>query len=163
MKTILLSLVTLLVLANFVCGKTKMNDEQGLKIISNNQPNENHNSLFVQGELSTFVNSGSQYATWGQFPRAIQYKIIDLDTDEVYTSIDMMLSISESGNENFERYGKEPCNQVVSKEFSVSLHEIYFQNAPKNAICNFELQAEYAGHKSNILKFIKTPFQMKSF
>ncbi len=163
MTIISLSLIAFLFFINPVYGKNKMNDEQGLKIISNNQPNEKYNSFFVDVELSTFVNCGSQYATWRQFPMAIQYKIIDLDTNKVYTSIDMMLSISESGNEIFERYRKEPCNQVVSKKFSVSLDEIYFQNRPKNAILNFELQAEYAGYKSNKLKFLKAPFNIKSF
>lgn len=153
----------LIVFASFVQGETKMSNGQWLKINSNYQPHKNQNSLIVQGELSIFVNCGSQYSIWRQFPEAIQYKIIDLESNRVYTSIDMMLSISESGNEIFERYRKEPCNQIVSKDFSVYLNEIYFQDAPKNGIVNFELQAEYAGHKSNVLKFLNTPFQIKSF
>lgn len=114
-----------------------MSHGESLKIISNYQPHKSQNSLFVRGELSTFVNCGSQYATWRQFPRVIRYKVIDLESNIVYTSIDMVLSISESGNEIFEHYGKEPCNQIVSKDFSVYLNEIYFQNAPKNEIVNF--------------------------
>ena len=163
MKIFYFFISLILVLAGFLYGEDKMNNSQGLKIISDYQLNKTQNSLLVHGELSTFVNCGSQYATWRQFPRAIQYKVIDLESNKVYTSIDMMLSISENGNEIFDRYGKEPCNQIVSKKFSVNLNEIYFQDSSKSEIVNFELQAEYVGHKSNILKFVNTPFQIKSF
>ena len=163
MKLSYLCLSVLFVFTGYVYGETKMINGQGLKIDSNYQPHKNPNSLFVQGELSTFVSCGSQYATWRQFPGAVQYKVIDLESNKVYASIGMMLSISESDNEIFDRYAKEPCNQIVSKDFSVNLNEVYFQGAPNNEIVNFELQAEYMGHKSNVLKLVNTPFQMKSF
>ena len=161
MKIYHLSIIILLVLANYVYGGAKMTGDQGFEINSNYKLHKN--SLLVQGELSTFVNCGSQYATWRQFPGAIQYKVIDLESNKVYTSINMMLSISEDGNEIFEHYSKEPCSKIVSKDFSIDLSDIYFQDAPKIKIVNFEFQAEYLGHKSNVLKFVNIPLQMNSF
>jgi len=51
----------------------------------------------IHGTYSTFVNCGSQYATWHQFPSAICYAIRDLDSGEIYLSINNELSISPSG------------------------------------------------------------------
>lgn len=140
-----------------------MKEDQGLKITFDQASYNETKSIEVQGILSTFVNCGSQYATWRQFPGAINYTLKNLDTGDIYNSVDMMLSISESGNDIYDRYSKEPCNTIVSKDFSVVLNHIFFQKMSKTKVFNFELQAEYAGHKSNILIFKKIPLHIKGY
>lgn len=163
MRTIFYACACFLALSGFGLGANEMNNDQGLKIVFDQELYNETKNFRVQGVLSTFVNCGSQYATWRQFPQAIQYKLINLVSGDIYISIDGTLSISESGNKIYDYYSKQPCNQVVSQDFFVDLNQIYFQNAPKSEILNFELQAEYVGHKSNILKFTKKPFHITSF
>lgn len=140
-----------------------METDEGLKINFDQVSSGESQNIIVRGVLSTFVACGSQYAIWRQFPQAIRYTIKNLDNDDIYKSIDMQLSISESGNDIFDFYRKEPCDIVVSKDFSVSLNDIFFEEVPNAKVFNFEFQAEYAGHKSNILIFENMPFGLKGF
>jgi REP element-mobilizing transposase RayT len=117
----------------------------------------------IHGAFTTFVNCGSQYAIWFQFPDAVRYTLKDLDSGEVYQSINRELSISRDGNQVYDEYAKTPCNKVIEKEFSVALSDVYFMNSPKKAIKNFELHADYAGHKSNTILFKVRPFFLKEF
>lgn len=136
---------------------------EGLTITIDQISSGEPKNIIIRGVLSTFVNCGSQYATWRQFPRAIRYTVKNLANADIYNSINMELSISESGNDIFDFYSKEPCDTVVSKDFSVSLNNIYFEKAPKAEIYKFELQAEYAGHRSNTVTLKDIPISLKTF
>ncbi len=105
--------------------------------------------IIINGELSIFVNCGSQYAIWYQFPETIQYTLKNIDTEDIFRSIDNERSISWNGNEVYDHYAKEPCNKIVTQRFSVFLKNIYFINPPENPIENFELTASYLGETSN--------------
>lgn len=153
MRIIISFLILLLTLNGLNAGAKEVIKDQGFNIEFDQALYNETKVINLQGSLSTFVNCGSQYATWRQFPRAVNYTIKNLDTNEIYNSIDMQLSISEEGNYIFDKYAKEPCDTVVSKDFFASLDDIYFEKAPKANILNFELQTEYAGHKSNVLIF----------
>jgi hypothetical protein len=163
MRIILLYFCLFLAVDGAWVGANEMSKKQELKITFDQDFYKETKNFRIFGTLSTFVNCGSQYATWRQFPQAMQYRLVNLDSGETHTSVNMMLSISESGNEIFDHYGKQPCDQVVSKDFSISLNEVYFNESSKSAISNFELQAEYAGHTSNTLTFTKTPLSIKTF
>ncbi len=135
-------------------------------------------AINITGSLVTFVNCGSQYAIWSQFPQVIRYALTDLDTYTVYQSVDNELSISWQGNSVYERYAKKPCDQLVTKNFSVNLQDVYFIDPPKNRnknkttgntksinveISNFTLQAYYLAYKSKPLLFNETPLTLKGY
>lgn len=136
-----------------------LSNAHGLSIWFDNSTYEERKDIVIHGNLSTFVNCGSQYAIWHQFPEAIKFTLQNLDSGEVYFSGGGELSISWDGNQVYEAYAKEPCNEVVSKFFSISLNSIYFRDLPKNTVKNFKLQAEYVGHTSNSLSFRGVQFK----
>jgi hypothetical protein len=140
-----------------------MDSTEGLDLSLDQKSYDETGDIKIDGRLSTFVNCGSQYAMWRQFPRAIKYTLKDLDSGATYNSIDMTLSISEHGTDIYEKYRQQPCDQVVSKSFTVNLNEVFFKESPNQPIKNFELQAEYAGHISDTLKITNTSFQLKVF
>lgn len=132
-----------------VIGAKELGDYQGINIkVSTSEPDQ---GLQISGALSVFVNCGSQYATWNQFPGTILYILKDLDNDVIYKSNDTELSISWDGNNVYEEYAKEPCDRIVTKEFSTRVSSIYFNQAPETEISNFELEASYLGFSSNTL------------
>lgn len=143
-------------------ARAEMMDEyQGLKIQFDESRYKETNEIKVHDALSTFVNCGSQYAIWYQFPSAIRYTLKNLDSGKVYHSIDNELSISLSGNSIYEEYSKKPCNKIVEEKFSVSLKDIYFIDPTTKEIKNFKLYADYAGHKSSPLVFMNKPLVLK--
>lgn len=150
------------VLASKVEAHVLQND-QGLNLVFDDALYKKTKDIRVNGVFSIFVNCGSQYALWYQFPASIRYTLTDLDSGAIYFSVDNELSISWSDNQVYEAYAKEPCNQIISKTFSVLLNDIYFQNVPRKKINHFKLQAEYAGQTSNPLTFKGVLFDIKSW
>ncbi len=136
---------------SFILEAKSMDEYQGLKIELDTNTFKQTGKVQINGQLSIFVNCGSQYATWFQFPQTILYILKDLDTGEVFKSVDTELSISWDGDQVYDTYAKEPCDRVVTEEFTAVLSNIYFKNPSKNTIANFELQASYLGHSSNSL------------
>ncbi|MET0355327.1 MAG: hypothetical protein ABW044_01050 [Cellvibrio sp.] len=120
------------------------------------------NEIRLNGSYSTFVNCGSQYAIWYQFPKAIRYTVKDLDSGEVYMSIDNQLSISHSGNQIYETYSKKDCGKVVTESFSVSLNDIYFIK-PAAVLKNIEVSCSYFNHPSNVVKILNKSIRLKGF
>ena len=141
-------------------GARELDDYQGINIETTESDLEQ--GLNINGSISMFVNCGSQYSVWNQFPQTILYVLKDLNTGDIYKSNDTELSISESGNSTYERYGKEPCNKIVTKEFSSSITSIYFNRPPKTEISNFELKASYMGFSSNALVIKNTSLILNS-
>ena len=117
----------------------------------------------IHGTYTTFVNCGSQYAIWHQFPSAIRYAIKDLDSGEIYLSINNELSISPSDNQIYEAYSKKECGKVVSESFSVVLNDIYFVSSPKTPIKNLEISCSYYNTPSNSVKILNASLLLKSF
>jgi hypothetical protein len=116
----------------------------------------------IGGTLSVFVKCGSQYAIWEQFPANIPFVLKDLDTDNVYESNYIELSISWDGNNVYEEYAEEPCDQVVSKDFTLTLTSVYLTSPPKTEVSNFELKAVYSGFSSNTLVIKGEPIILNS-
>lgn len=158
MKKIILFISLLFIVLN--SGAKNLNDYQGISIEV--VAHEGASGLKINGALSKFINCGSQYAIWNQFPRTILYVLKDLDTGNVYKSDDTLLSISRIGNSIYERYAKEPCNKIVTKEFSNSVTSINFSPSPKTEIFNFELTASYMGFSSNTLVINNTSLILNS-
>lgn len=138
-----------------------MSENQGLEIYFDENRAGEKDKVLIHGTLSIFVNCGSQYAIWSQFPRNVRYVIKDLDTEEVFESIDEELSISWSGNDVYDNYAKEPCNKVVKKSFSIPLDTLYFINPPEK-LKNVELYAHCLGHRSASI-FINTELRLNTF
>ena len=126
-----------------------MDDYQGLIIDVTTDDLEGEDEIQINGQLSIFVNPGSQYAIWSQFPDSVLYTLKDLDNGETYESHDTELSISWDGNGVYDMYSDRPCNRIITEEFSTLLTDINFRNPPKTPLVNFELQASYLGHSSN--------------
>ena len=162
MKVTTKLILVLLIYCQFI--KAEIIDEsQALILKFNHDFYEVDKGMVFDGSLSIFVNCGSQYATWYQFPSSIAYLIKDLDTDIIYKSENSERSISHSGNRIYDIYSKKPCNQIVTKEFHVKLKDIYFSPSVTKVITNFELTAFYYNKKSNSLIFNDTPLNLKSW
>ncbi len=144
-------------------GVEAVEDFQGIKIDFNHQKYQEQHKLEIIGSFAMFINCGSQYAIWSQFPDVIRYSLTDLDSKTTYQSIDNELSISWDGNEVYDRYASEPCDKIVEKTFSMELANVYFQDAPKDPITNWTLSAFYLGYESNLLTFNHTSLILKSF
>ena len=114
-----------------------MDKYQGLKIEFNRYMYKESTEIEISGALSVFVNCGSQYAIWSQFPSVIRYTVTDLDSKAVYQSVDNELSISLNGNNIYDEYAGKPCNKIVEENFSIKLADVYFIDPPKKEIRNF--------------------------
>jgi hypothetical protein len=152
-----------LFIVSLTMGSDKMDEYQGLKIDVDPSDFKESGEVKINGEFSIFVNCGSQYSTWFQFPATIQYTLKDLDTGDIFKSMDNELSISWDGNEIYDHYAKEPCNRIITKGFSTTLTEIYFENPSKKPITNFELNASYLGHTSNSLTINNVSVVLNNF
>ncbi len=119
--------------------------------------------IIISGSYSIFVNCGSQYAIWHQFPAAIHYTIKDMDSGEVYTSINNELSISPSDNQIYDDYAKRECGKIVTEKFSIVLTDIYFLSPPVDAIKNFELACRYYSDLSNTVQILDEKIYLKRF
>ena len=119
--------------------------------------------IIISGSYTTFVNCGSQYAIWHQFPGAIHYTIKDLESGEVYASINNELSISPSGSQIYDEYAKKECGKVVTEKFSIVLNDVYFLNPPATSIKNFELSCRYYNDPSNTIKISNKSIYLKQF
>ena len=128
-----------------------MDNYQGLKLEIGHKTSDRASDIEINGELSTFVKCGSQYAIWYQFPEIIMYTLKDLTTGKTFVSSDNELSISWDGNDIYDEYAEKPCNKIITEKISVSLNSIYFDDPPKTPIVNFELQAHYLNHSSDPL------------
>jgi|GEM_PF-1426936 len=128
-----------------------MSDWEGLKIFFDKEKYKETGEITFHGVFATFVKCGCQYSTWYLFPDKISYILKDLDKGEVYKSVDMDITISHDGNSIYDEYAKEPCDKVVSKNFSINIKEIWFENSPSNEVQNFEISAQYLGYTSNVL------------
>lgn len=126
-----------------------LDKEQRLNISVENRLE--NGDIMINVQLSIFVNCGSQYAIWDQFPTTTLFTLKDIDTGIIYKSVDDVLSISWDGNEVYDHYGKEPCDKIVTENFSIALSEIYFREETKTPVVNFELDAYYLGLQSNLL------------
>jgi len=153
-------LIITLVFIALSAGASELDDYQGIKIEASTSDAEQ--GVKISGALSVFVNCGSQYAIWHQFPEIISYTLKDLDSGHVYESNYAELSISWGGDTVHEMYAKEPCNKIVSKEFSVLLTGIFLNQPPENEIFNFELKASYMGFSSNTVVIKNTPLILNS-
>jgi hypothetical protein len=144
--------------------ETKNSSEfQGLKIRLDETEYQQNKQIHIRGSFSLFVNCGSQYAIWGQFPQSLTYKIKNLDSDVVYQSINRELSISWNGNDVYENYAQQPCNQIVTQEFSENLQDIPFIDAGKEALNNFAVQVEYMNFVSDWLVVKGKMLDLKKF
>ena len=153
-------ILIVLVLSSLTTKAESMDEYQGLKIQFDENKYKETKTIQIDGLFAIFVNCGSQYAIWSQFSETIRYMLKDLDTGEVFMSIDNELSISWDGNQVYESYSREPCGKVIDKEFSIKLKDIYFLEPPEKSISNFELTAYYM-HESNKLTFKNTPLVLK--
>lgn len=88
------------------CGAEYMSVNQGSNIKFDSVKYKQTKTIIVNGVLSIFVNCGSQYALWYQFPRVIKYALKDLDSGNVYNSESNALSTSHDGNQIHEQYAK---------------------------------------------------------
>jgi len=141
-----------------------MDELQGLAIqVDANSIKGKSGLVEIEGILSVYVNCGSQYSTWNQFPQTILYVLKDLDTGNIFESVNLELSISWDGNQVYDEYSKKPCNQVVTERFSTSLADISFINPSNQTITNFELHASYLGRISNVLVIKNAPTVLKNF
>lgn len=157
-------LLTLLLGFNMSSLQAKPTENgEGLTIELDEFLYQQEKQIYIKGVFGIFVNCGSQYAIWGQFPQVIRYKLKDLDSGIVYQSINRELSISWNGNQVYEEYAKKPCNKIITEQFSENLQEIYFENASKMSVKNYMLQAEYMNFVSAWIKIENKPIQLKSF
>ncbi len=138
-------------------------DYEGLKLEFDKNSYMETKEIRIHGALSMFINCGSQYAIWHQFPNSIRYILKDLDSGEIYQSVNMELSISWDGNDIYEQYSKEPCDKIIEKEYSILLNDIYFIDSPKKIIKNFELNSNFMNFVSNILSFKDIPVEINGF
>lgn len=161
MKKLFVIFILLLSLVMNPSNANESDEFQGFKIKMDEDLYEQKKEIYIRGSFSIFVNCGSQYAIWGQFPQAIRYKLKDLDSDTLYQSINMELSISWDGNQVYEDYAKMPCNKIITESFHENLHNIYFENAPDNPIKYYEVQAEYMNFVSEWIKIDNKPIQLK--
>jgi len=141
-------------------GAKELDDYQGINIeVSTSEVEQ---GVKISGALSMFVNCGSQYSTWNQFPETILFVLKDLDTGNIYESNNTELSISWDGNNVYEMYAQEPCDKIVTKEFLLTVTSIYFNHPPKTEVSNFELKASYLGFSSNIVLIKNTSLVLNS-
>ncbi len=115
----------------------------------------------MEGDFSVFVNCGSQYAIWYQFPNAIIYTIKDLDSGRIYESVNFELSISHSGNSVYAQYAEFPCDGIVTEKFETVISDIYFDDPPFEEIKNNEIAAHYLGCDSNTLIVLNKQVKLK--
>ena len=147
-----LSLVGYLCLLFFVNGDCMASGgDEYFKIYFDDNAYKENKNVVIRGTLSTFVKCGSQYAVWRQFPDSISYTIKNLDSGTVYSSINMELSISESGDDIYDEYNETPCDKIVSQDFLIDLSDLFFQIPSQIEVKHFEVFAEYLNFKSNIL------------
>jgi hypothetical protein len=161
-KMVIIFLFTSITMNSSQADQTTENVE-GLTIQLDESLYQQDKQIHIKGVFGIFVNCGSQYAIWGQFPQVIRYKLKDLDSGIVYQSINRELSISWNGNSVYEEYAQKPCNKIVTEYFSESLQEIYFENKPQTSIKNYMLQAEYMNFVSEWVSIENKPIQLKSF
>ncbi|MBU2862472.1 hypothetical protein KO489_01300 [Reinekea forsetii] len=152
----------IVVMFGWALGDDNLESEQGF-LVALEQSSALEGVLKISGEFSIFVNCGSQYAIWDQFPDTVEYSIKDLDSGEVFKSVSEKLSISWDGNDIYEHYSNEPCDQVVTKAFSATITDINFLTAPSKTLTNVELYARYEGIQSNMLSVKNFPLALKRF
>lgn len=96
-------------------------DDEGFVLEADGPASFSERRLELRGRLQLYVRSGSQYATWRQFPQAMRYEI-ETPAGDVALSNDLTLSISDT-QESYERYAAEPADQVVGVSFEVSVFD----------------------------------------
>ncbi len=138
-----------------------MKQYKDMKICFNEDKYKLSGDLVLEGAFSVFVNCGSQYAIWYQFPNAIVYTLRDLDTGMVYESINFELSISHSGSSVYDKYAGLPCDRIVTEKFETVISDICFDDPPFEEIKNYEIAAHYLGCDSNTLIVINKPVKLK--
>lgn len=159
-------LLAIVIFLSGFCMNTSASDDkgrQGLTIQLDAKKHSDTQGIYLSGSFSVFVNCGSQYAIWGQFPQVINYKLKDLESGVIYTSINREMSISWNGNSVYEEYSHKPCNQIISEEFVENLQDLYFTHSPKHSITRYSVQADYMGFVSDWLTIENKPIRLKSF
>lgn len=137
--------------------KEVVNLDQKFTIRFDKEAYSEREEVVIHGSFSMYVNCGSQYAVWGQFPEGVYYTLEDFDSGITYESMSGELSISWDGNQVYEQYANMPCNRVVKEPYSIALKDVIFSKLTNNAIKNFKLSAHYLSTKSNELTFVNTP------
>ncbi len=138
-------------------------DGQGLTIRLDEKTSSDNQAIYLSGKFSVFVNCGSQYAIWGQFPQVINYKVKDLDSGTIYTSINREMSISWNGNSVYEEYSRQPCNQIVSEVFVEDLQNLYFREGAEKSPSRYAMQAGFMEFYSEWLTIENKPIKLKTF
>ncbi len=146
-----------------VNGKERMNQTQGLRIQLSHDAANDKNKLRIEGSFSVFVNCGSQYAIWSQFPETIMFTIKNLESGQEYESIDNHLSISWDGNQVYDEYSQKPCDQIVTEKFSIAVDDVYFKDALEDVLGNIELTAKYLEFTSNSINVKDSKIRLKKF
>lgn len=136
---------------------------EGLTIQLDESLYQQEKQIHIKGIFGIFVNCGSQYAIWGQFPQVINYKVKDLDSGAIYISINREMSISWSGNSVYEEFSRKPCNEIVSEAFEEDLQNLYFKEVPEKTIYRYAVQAEYMKFVSDWLTIENKPIKLKTF
>lgn len=107
----------------------------------------------IKGMLRVYVAVGSQYAMWRQFPSAMRFEVETPDGD-VNKSMDRSMSISDD-SETYERYAREPANQVVGQEFETNAYDKIQSFVEKPGI--YRIRADYEGILSNWIEVEVAP------
>lgn len=154
--------LSLLLSGPCVAGPAVTAETPGLTIEQDAAASRQAGQLIIKGVLATFVNCGSQYAIWHQFPAGVRFRLTDLETGRVHESPNREMSISWNGNQVYEHYRKAPCDSVVRQDFSLSLAEVFPPGDAPVSVRHFSLQAEYVGHRSNTLHFRDTLVRLRA-
>ncbi len=99
----------------------------------------------LKGMLRVYVAVGSQYAMWRQFPSSMRFEV-ETPHGDIGKSMDLSMSISDD-SETYERYAREPANQVVGKGFEIDAFDKISSYVDKPGI--YRIRAEYEGILSN--------------
>lgn len=144
----LLTALSLMYACTLQAEVAAMRSPAELKIACDRQVYAAERRLIIHGSYRTWVNCGSQLAIWAQFPREVEFEIVDLASGQSFVSASAPLSVSHHQS-TIEYYGSLPCDQMVEQAFTVELAQFYFQ--PPAATPPMNIVARFLGTRSNVL------------
>lgn len=90
-------------------------DQTGFVIMQSGRASLTDKQIPIIGRLQVYVRSGSQYATWRQFPGAIYYEVV-VEQGKINVTPNYTRSISEDHSIH-QKYSHMPSDQIVGTNF----------------------------------------------
>lgn len=128
-------------------------DQEDFVIMQSGRASLADKQIPIIGRLQVYVRSGSQYATWRQFPSSIYYEVL-VAPGKISVTPDYTMSISED-NKTYQAYAKMPADQIVGTNFIKNIFADFSPLIVTPGI--YKIRARYFNRESNWLEITIEP------